>query len=220
LKNHNSHRLQRSCSGQGTAFKTAISFPARGYADLAAKLAFARTERTIKASMVPSSALAVTFDALTADVSRLANATPPEAADDELFSLATECEAAFDVNKALWARLSAQREAAEKELNAAGYREPVGHSLNFDWGERTNAVLRKTPGSYERANEAHKEMGRAARAVFAVKARTIRGAIAKLGIVLALINADELDTWQPVDRDWLAETLADYERIERGEQRK
>jgi hypothetical protein len=63
-------------------------------------------------------------------------------------------------------------------------------------------------------NEAHKELGRTAKAAFAMKAETLRGAIAKPRLVIKLIEIDELDTWED-DHDWLAETLADFERLAR-----
>jgi hypothetical protein len=44
--------------------------------------------------------------------------------------------------------------------------------------------------------------------------KTPRGAVARLRLVVKLIDEDELDTWQD-NRDWLAETLADFERIAR-----
>jgi hypothetical protein len=45
-----------------------------------------------------------------------------------------------------------------------------------------------------------------------MKANTLRGAIAKLRLVIKIIEADDLDPWQG-DKNWLAETLADLERI-------
>jgi hypothetical protein len=183
--------------------------PARGYADLAAKLAFARDDRQIRA-WEPAAAV---FTGLYKDVQRLAKTTLPGTADEELLDRVSECEEAMTVHRALSERYDREREEAERAADAAGYHEAKGYSPGEAWRIRSDYIDQiRARGSYDRWNAAHKEIGRTARAVFAIKAKTLRGAIAKLRLVVKLIEADELDTWQG-DRDWLAETLADLERI-------
>jgi hypothetical protein len=200
----------KSNKGRVDAFRAAISFPARGYADLAAKLAFARDDRQIRA-WEPAAAV---FTGLYKDVQRLAKTMLPDTADKELLDRISECEEAMTVHRALSERYDREREEAERAADAAGYHEAKGYSPGEAWRIRSDYIDRITPsGSYDRWNAAHKEIGRTARAVFGMKAKTLRGAIAKLRLVVALIKADDLDTWQG-DKDWLAETLADFERIE------
>jgi hypothetical protein len=200
----------QSNKGRQEAFRAAISFPARGYADLAAKLAFARDDREIRA-WEPAAAL---FTGLYNDVQRLAKAAPTESADKELLDRVSECEEAMTVHQALSERYDAQREEAERAAVAAGYHEPKGYSPVEAWRIRNDYLGRIRPrGSFDRWDAAHKEVGRTAKAVFAMKPKTLRGAVAKLRLVVALLKADDLDTWEG-DRDWLTETLADLERIE------
>jgi hypothetical protein len=195
--------------GRELAFGAVMSFPARGYADIAVKLAFASQQWP--ASAVPPVSLA--FSAALADAKRLAQATPPEAADKALLDLVSAAEAAMAVHQALSQQLDAEREQAEHRADAAGYHEMKGFSDDA-WRTRSDFIDQVSPArSYERWNAAHKEIGRTAKAVFAMKAKTLRGAVAKLRLIIKLIEADDLDTWQG-DRDWLAETLADFERIE------
>jgi hypothetical protein len=198
--------------GRELAFSAVMSFPARGYADIAAKLALASQQWPV--SSVPPVSLA--FSAAIADAKRLAQAAPSATADKRLLDLASDCTAALEVNKVLWARIRTEREEVERMADAAGYTEGKGYSPGESWQARYEFTRKRVPAnSSHRANNAHKELGRTARAVFAIKAQTLRGAVAKLRLVVALINADELDTWQG-DKDWLAETLADLERLTGG----
>jgi hypothetical protein len=195
--------------GRELAFTAVMSFPARGYADIAVKLAFASQQWPVSA--VPEVSLA--FSAALTDAKRLAQATPPEAADKALLDAVSAAEAAMVVHQALSRQLDAEREQAEHMADAAGYHEMKGYAPGEAWRARNNFIDQVRPArSYDRWNAAHKEIGRTAKAVFAVKAKTLRGAAAKLRLVIALIKADDLDTWEG-NRDWLAETLADFERI-------
>jgi hypothetical protein len=197
-------------------YRKAVSFPARSYADIATKASLARAQRIVNA--LPTAAIA--FAAIFEDAKRLATAAPSEAADKQLLNLASECESAMAVHKALSAQDTAERARTERAADAAGYHENVGYSLGVAWRARSDFMETRRPSSlWERVEDAHREVGRTAKAVFRLKAKSISGAVARLRIVVALINADELDTWQPVGRDWLAETPADFERIGRGERK-
>jgi hypothetical protein len=79
------------------AFRAALAFPARGYADIAVKLAFASQQWPVSA--VPPVSLA--FSAALADAKRLAQATPPKTADKALLDLVSAAEAAMAVHQAL-----------------------------------------------------------------------------------------------------------------------
>src|SRR5690348_7752223 len=193
--------------GQEMAYRAVMSFPARGYADIATKLEFARV--ALLHLRAPNTIIDVINDA-----KRLDKATPPETADQELLERVSACEAAMAVHRALSEQFDAERAKAEKAADAAGYREMQGYATGEAWRARNNIIDQvRPPASFDRWNSAHKEIGRTAKAVFAMKPKTLRGAVAKLRLVVALIKADDLDTWEG-DRDWLTETLADLERIE------
>ncbi len=201
----------QSGKGRQEALRVAISYPSRGYADLAAKLAFARDDQLI-GSYEPA---AYVLRQLYEDVQRLADATPPETADKTLLELVSDATAAMAVHDALSKQFDTEREHAERAADAAGYHEMKGYSENA-WRGRSEFIEQARPArSYDRWNAAHKEIGRTAKAVFAMKAKTLRGAIAKLRLVIALIKVDDLDTWQG-NKDWLAETLENLERVSGG----
>ena len=75
-------------------------------------------------------------------------------------------------------------------------------------------------------NEAGKDMGAAANAVFAIPAQTVRGAVEKLKIAYlatgdgegTATGDDGLETYQDLKAPWMANVLADLERLANTEQ--
>lgn len=194
-----------------TALSAAMAFPARGYADIAAKLEFFR--RSQPAFLGAVSIIADAMQKLTADATRLAR---PHASDERLLALTRECETAHEVHKALWLRFIALSKAAKEEADTAGLADEA-------WEARQRFRDQRTGTLYTDANAASKTLGKLAREVFALKAQTVQGVLAKLRIVVMLAQGigeeargGDLDTYQGGNRDWLAETLADLERLAKG----
>ena len=87
------------------------------------------------------------------------------------------------------------------------------------------AAFRERHGDlWEAANEAGKQMGAAANAVFAIPAKTAKGAVAKLKIARRASGATaeggdgdaELSCYQDYDAPWIDNAIADLERLVGG----
>jgi hypothetical protein len=203
-----------SQSGLRMAVDAVMACPARGHGDVATKLAFVRRVHSGLIETLPR--LAKDIDTVIADTERLARAP---ASDDQLLALARDCITAHEVHKLLWLRCVELRQAAEEAADAAAMPDPLPIDDRKGYEARRDFVDHHMGKIYDEAAAASKRVMQLSRSVFAIKARSVQGVLAKLRIVVALAQGTgdaggaDLDTYQGGNRDWLAETLADFERV-------
>ena len=65
----------------------------------------------------------------------------------------------------------------------------------------------------DKTNAAGRAMGKAANAVFAIPARTYRGATEKVKIAYLATGDADLDAYQDFENPWMANAIADLERL-------
>jgi hypothetical protein len=193
---------------------TVMKFPARDAADLAVKLDFLRrTNPALDAFPV----FAAGIRGVIADAARLAK-PKAVAADEKLLALARDAETAHEIHQVLWRRFVALKEAAENDPACPTGAPPYVNQAAYD-AER-HFVNQRTGTLYDEAADASTKLAKLARELFALKARTAQGVLAKLRFLVSLKGSpddcgDDLETYQR-DDDWLADTLADFERVVKG----